>query len=166
MRPPADVRVVDADLERPEHQRAVVDLLDGYVREPIIGGRPLPEDTKRALVPALRRHPTTRVLLAYAGDEAVGIAVCFLGFSTFAARPLINVHDLAVRADWRKRGVGRRLLRAVEERARATGCCRLTLEVRGDNDPARELYASLGFASDAGDTPTLFLSRSLDPPQT
>jgi len=40
--------------------------------------------------------------------------VCFRGFSTFAAAPLINVHDLAVVPGFRGQGIGRRLLEAVE----------------------------------------------------
>jgi ribosomal protein S18 acetylase RimI-like enzyme len=76
----------------------------------------------------------------------VGVAVCFLSFCTFEARRLINVHDLAVAPGHRRRGVGRRLLEAVEAGARELGCCRITLEVREDNAPARALYARFGMA--------------------
>ncbi len=153
--------IVDADLELPRDQRAIVALVDAYAREPIGGAKGLADEVKQALGPALREHPTTRVLLAWAGEEAVGVAVCFLGFSSFAAKPLWNVHDLTVRADWRKRGVARRLLEAAAERARALGCCRMTLEVREDNAPARALYEDLGFASDHPETRLLFLSKKL-----
>jgi ribosomal protein S18 acetylase RimI-like enzyme len=90
----------------------------------------------------------------------VGVAVCIGGFSTFAGRPLINVHDLAVMPTHRGRGIGRRLLEAVAERARQTGCCKVTLEVRTSNADARRLYERLGF-SDAGGQPTQFLERRL-----
>ena len=46
----------------------------------------------------------------------------FVGFSTFAASPLINIHDLHVEPEWRRQGVARLLLEAVEARARALGC--------------------------------------------
>jgi hypothetical protein len=36
--------------------------------------------------------PNARVFLAYLGGEAVGLATCFIGFSTFHGRPLVNVH--------------------------------------------------------------------------
>ncbi|TVQ88478.1 MAG: GNAT family N-acetyltransferase [Chromatiaceae bacterium] len=83
--------------------------------------------------------------MAGAGALAVGVAVCFTGFSTFQARGLLNLHDLALLPAWRGRGIGRRLLAAVEAIARARGYCKITLEVRGDNAPARALYASAGF---------------------
>jgi ribosomal protein S18 acetylase RimI-like enzyme len=59
---------------------------------------------------------------------------------------LVNVHDLAVLPAHRGAGVGRRLLEAVERKARALGCCKVTLEVQENNTPARRLYTGAGFA--------------------
>lgn len=146
--PPLAIR--EARLDDPVDARAVVDLVDGYARESEHGGGPLPESVRRALVPGLAAHPTTLVLLAWRGDAPVGVAVCFRGFSTWSARPLLNLHDLAVEPSHRRSGIGRRLLAAVEERARALGCCRITLEVRGDNRVAQGLYRSVGFVGGAG----------------
>jgi GNAT superfamily N-acetyltransferase len=142
----AAITIVEADLSRDEHKRAVATLTDAYARDPMGNGGPLAADVLDRLIPALRAHPTTLVFLAYAGAEAVGIATCFLGFSTFHARPLVNVHDLAVLPAHRGHGVARQLLEAVERKARALGCCKLTLEVLENNAPARHLYTSAGFA--------------------
>jgi GNAT superfamily N-acetyltransferase len=109
-------------------------------------GAPLAAPVLERLIPGLRNHPTTFVLLAYAAAEAVGIATCFLGFSTFHARPLLNLHDLAVAPAHRRHGIATRLLAAVEQKARALGCCRLTLEVQENNSPARRTYARAGFS--------------------
>ncbi len=141
-----DVRIVEADLDRGEHQRAILLLTDAYARDPMGNRAPLPEDVGGRLIEGLRRHPTTIVLLAYAGAEAVGLANCFLGFSTFFARPLLNLHDLVVVSERRGQGVGRLLLAAVEEKARALGCCKLTLEVSERNDVARTVYERAGFS--------------------
>ncbi len=140
-----DVVVREANLDDPAHQRAVVALINAYARDPMGRGADLPEAVRRDLVAGLRAHPTTRVFLAFDDAEPVGIMVCFQGFSTFYARPLINVHDLAVLPGYRGRGVGRRLLEAVESAARATNCCKVTLEVRDDNTIARRLYSACGF---------------------
>lgn len=51
-------------------------------------------------------------------------------------------------------------------RARQLGCCKLTLEVREDNERARSLYKSVGFgdfAPGADPTPTFFLEKRLEP---
>ena len=138
--------IVEADLTRVEHQRAIVELIDAYARDPMGDGKPLSADVRCALIPGLHAHPTTLIFLAYEGGEPVGIAVCFRGFSTFAARPLINIHDFAVLPTHRGQGIGRRLLEAVERKAREMGCCRLTLEVQENNHGARRVYAAAGFA--------------------
>jgi len=144
--PMPTVEIIEADLDRAEHQRAVVELIDAYAADPMGNGRPLSADVRRDLIDGLRRHPTTLIFLAFQGGRAIGIAVGFLGFSTFHARPLINIHDLAVLADCRGRGIGRQLLEAVAEKARQLRCCKLTLEVQENNHRARRLYEAAGFA--------------------
>lgn len=158
------IEIVDADLKRAEHQRAVVELTDAYARDPMGDGKPLSAAVRRDLIPGLRQLPTTLIFIAYQGGAPVGIATCFRGFSTFAARPLINIHDLAVLPAQRGQDIGRRLLEAVERKARETGCCRLTLEVQENNHRARRLYAAAGFAKHAYQDAaggTLFLSKPL-----
>ena len=154
----------EADFEDAAHCAAIVELLDAYARDPIGGGTPLGPDVRQQLVPALRRQPTVLVLLAFAERRAVGIAVCFFGFSTFQARPLLNIHDLAVLPEWRGRGVGRALLSAAEAQARRRGCCKLTLEVQDENRRARVLYERFGFADFVlANSVTRFLTKPLRP---
>jgi ribosomal protein S18 acetylase RimI-like enzyme len=153
-----------ADLDDPEQQAAISTLIQAYARDPMGGAGELPADVVSRLIPGLRKHPTSVVFLAYAGSEPVGVAVCFVGFSTFAGRPLLNVHDLAVAPGSRRRGVGRLLLDSAERHARAEGCCRLTLEVRIDNTAARSLYRSFGFGEPelgSGTEEMLFRSKVL-----
>ncbi len=156
-----DVR--EADLAAPADAAAIVALVDAYAREPVGGGASLAPEVAARLVAGLRAHATTLVLLAFVDGRAVGVAICFFGFSTFAARPLVNVHDLAVLPGARRRGVGRALLAAVEVRARARRCCKITLEVLDRNERARALYESVGFADVAvGDSAfTRFLAKPL-----
>jgi len=157
------LEVVEADLDDAGHAAAVVTVLDSYASDPIGGGEPLAADVRRRLVPELRTHPTALVLLALDGGEAVGLAVCFYGFSTFAARPLLNVHDLAVVPARRGQGIGRALLQAAEARARARGCCKLTLEVQDSNQRARLLYERFGFADFVlAGSATRFLTKPLE----
>lgn len=158
------VDIIEADLARPEHQAAVVEMVDMYSRDPLAGGAPLDPDVRANLAAALRQHPTTLIFLAVDGATPVGVAVCFLGFSTFRAKPLVNIHDLGVVPERRGEGIGARLLAAVEAKARALGCCRLTLEVYENNHAARRVYARAGFGdasykAEAGGA--LFLARAL-----
>lgn len=160
-----DIVIRPADFTNPLHRDGLVDVIDSYARDPIGGGAPLPADVRERLVPALREHPTAMVLMAFAAERPVGVAVCFLGFSTFQARPLMNIHDLAIVPDWRGKGVGRALLEAVEIAARDRGCCKLTLEVLDDNVRARALYERCGFKEFVlGDSePARFLTKPIHP---
>ncbi len=139
------IEIIEADLADPTHASGIVEVLDTYARDEFGGGTALGDEVRRRLVPGLRECPTSLVLLARDGERPVGVAVCFLGYSTFAAHPLLNIHDLAVVPECRGRGVGRALLAAVETLARERGCGKLTLEVIEDNARARGLYASCGF---------------------
>ena len=90
-----DIRVFEADLTDSAHQGAVVALVDQYAGE-APGGQPLAAAARDALAAGLEAHPSAVVFLAWNGDAAVGVAVCFRLFSTFAGRPLLNIHDIAV----------------------------------------------------------------------
>ncbi|HYF48761.1 MAG TPA: GNAT family N-acetyltransferase [Planctomycetota bacterium] len=139
------VEIVEANLMCSAHQAAIRSMTAAYALDPMGNGGPLPADVLDRLIPGLQRHPTTCVFLAFDGTKPVGIATCFIGFSTFAAKPLVNIHDLAVLPACRGHGLGKRLLEAVTRKARELGCCKVTLEVQENNRPARRVYQSCGF---------------------
>jgi ribosomal protein S18 acetylase RimI-like enzyme len=146
----ASVRLIQADLRDAAQAAALLAVLDAYAADPMGAGQPLSPGVRSRLIPALRGMAGAFQVLALAGDAPVGAAVCFTGFSTFRARPLTNVHDLAVLGPWRGRGIGRRLLAAVEDISRRRCHCKVTLEVREDNPAALTLYRSAGFGAGLG----------------
>jgi GNAT superfamily N-acetyltransferase len=159
------VEVIEADLSRRAHADAVRDLLNCYAQEPEGGGAGLGEQVKRDLIPALQRRPDALVLLAMQDGEAAGLLNAFEGFSTFAAAPLLNVHDVYVRPMLRGKGIARALFECAERAARRRGCCKMTLEVLSGNLPARRLYHALGFDAYALDERmghALFWQKKLD----
>lgn len=141
-----EIQIVKADLLNAHHQDAILAMMDAYSNDPMGDGKPLSEFARKHLIDGLRTHPTTLVFLAFEGDRPVGIATCFGGFSTFAARPLINISDFYIDPEFRGRGLGRTLLAAIEREARDKGCCKLTLEVQENNSRARSIYGRFGFA--------------------
>jgi ribosomal protein S18 acetylase RimI-like enzyme len=159
-----NARILIADLDNSQHAAAIIAVLDTYACDPVGGGEPLRAEVRAQLVPDLARLGNSLVLLAFAADDRpVGLAICFFGYSTFKAQPLLNVHDLAVIPDWRGRGVGRGLLTEAERQARLRACCKLTLEVQDGNLPALGLYRDFGFGNliVGAPKPTRFLEKPL-----
>lgn len=149
-----------ADFDNPEHAQAIVDLINSYACEPHGGGRNLDEAVSSQIVPGMKAVPGSFTILAWEEDQAVGAAICFRGFSSFAAKPLVNIHDLAVLPTHRGQGIGTQLLNAVENQARRFGCCKVTLEVRQENPQAEKLYLRVGYGDPDG-FQTRFLDKKL-----
>ena len=57
----------------------------------------------------------------------------------------IDVHNLAIAPEFRRRGIARMLMGQVVATAGTQSATRVTLEVRQSNEAAKRLYASLGF---------------------
>ncbi len=144
------IQILQADLDCQEHQQAVVALLDAYAMDQMGNGKALSNEVRRELIPGLQQHPTTIIFLASQNKKAVGIATCFGGFSTFAARPLINIHDFYVIPEGRGQKIGRMILAAVEQKARDTGCCKITLEVQQSNNRAQRISSPAAKSGVAG----------------
>jgi L-amino acid N-acyltransferase YncA len=84
------------------------------------------------------------VLVAREAGEVLG----FASFGDFRAWPGYAAtveHSIHVRADRRRRGVGRALLSALPDRARACGKHVLIGGIDADNEASLSLHAALGF---------------------
>lgn len=135
-----------ADYRNPVHAAALVALLDTYARDPAGGATPLSEEVKSNLPDALAARPQAFSVLAFDGGQPVGLINCIEGFSTFACKPLVNVHDVVVLPERRGQRLVQRMLVTVEQEARRRGACKLTLEVLSGNAPAVRAYEREGFA--------------------
>lgn len=140
------LRIEVVDYNSPTHAAALLSMLEHYAQDPMGGGDPLPQATRENLVAEMAKRPHVWSLLAWSeAGEPIGLVNCVEGFSTFAARPVCNIHDIAVRDGFRGQGVAQQLLAALAEKAKARGCCKLTLEVLSGNEPAKLAYRKFGF---------------------
>ena len=115
-----------------------------------------------ALIPALTRIPSKRVLLASCDAAICRVAVCFVQLSTFSGREMLKIHDVFVAPDKRRRGIGKRLVEAAIGCAREMNCAFVNVEVATDNPAAMRLYGSLTFVDWV--TPTRFMELRLYSP--
>ena len=91
-------------------------------------------------------RPAAEVILAIdeATGETAGFALYFQNFSTFLARPGLYLEDLFVRPAYRRRGLGKLLLRTLGQLAVTRGCGRFEWSVLDWNADAIAFYRSLG----------------------
>ncbi|SDU93786.1 GNAT family N-acetyltransferase [Pseudomonas mucidolens] len=141
----AEILVLQASYSNPVHAEAVGRLLNHYAQDPMGGGQALPADLLQQLPAELAKRPHAFSVLAFVGGEPAGLVNCFEGFSTFACRPLVNVHDVVVMDRYRGLGLSQKMLQKVEEIARQRGCCKITLEVLEGNAVAQGSYRKFGF---------------------
>lgn len=141
----SDLRCQRASYTQPRDAEAIVSLMRSYALDPMGGGEPLAAAVAERLCPALAEQGGAYTIIAWQGEQAIGLINAFAGFSTFKAAPLLNIHDIIVLPPWRRRGVCRAMLAAVESLARELGCCKLTLEVLEGNSAARRSYLDYGF---------------------
>jgi len=140
------VETLIADYGNAAQAAALVELLDAYARDPAGGGTPLAAAVREGLPAALAARPQAFSVLAFDGDTPVGLINCIEGFSTFACKPLVNVHDVVVLSSHRGQRVAQQMFARVEEEARKRGACKLTLEVLSGNASALRSYEREGFA--------------------
>ena len=140
-----EIAIRQVDLTSPSEVEALVQLIDAYACHPMGGGEPLPAEVRAVVGQRYATHPAALAWIAWDGEKPVGGVVGLLCFATFQAKSRINIHDLSVIDGYRDQGIGWQMLQAVEDYARATDCCALTLEVRADNERGRHLYSKFGF---------------------
>lgn len=141
------IKVIAIDFNNDKHASDMLFLLDHYAQDPMGGGEALSSYTKENLAKELAKLSHAFAFIAYAEGEPAGLITCFDGFSTFACKPLVSIHDIAVHSDFRGRGISQKLLHAVEEVALEKKCCKLTLEVLQGNQIAKNAYKKFGFCA-------------------
>ncbi len=139
------IQIKQADLSNSEQANAVIELLNEYALHPMGGGEALTEFTRNNLIATLQSRKECSIFLAYDENIAIGLCNCFEAFSTFACKPLLNIHDLFVKESYRKQGIARQLMQKAEQLARHNGCCKMTLEVLSKNEAAKNSYLASGY---------------------
>jgi GNAT superfamily N-acetyltransferase len=82
-------------------------------------------------------------LVAEAGGRLVGLAHYLFHRSTIRIEPVCYLQDLFTAERARGSGIGRALIEAVAERARAAGTTRLYWQTHESNHTAQRLYAAV-----------------------
>ena len=121
-----------------------------------------PDETIRGVVERLIGSENAEYHLASTGDGGLPVAVAQVRYrpSIWTGSDDCWIEDVYVEESARGAGLGRAIVEHVVARATERGCGRVELDVDVVNEPARRLYASLGFA-DKTEGGSLLLKRRL-----
>ena len=133
------------DFENPTHLTALAELLNMYMADPMGDAPQLNKLQQLRLVDGLSNHPSSFVLFELYGGEIVGLATCFINFSTFMVKSYLNIHDFFIRPEYRGKGLSNSLMQELILISTTRDYCKITLEVREDNVVAQTLYRCMGF---------------------
>lgn len=100
-----------------------------------------PEDLLRDL---FGHRPYAEAAIAWVGPDAVGFALWFHNYSTFAGRPGLYLEDLYIRPAFRGHGFGEAMLKYLAALALERGCARFEWSVLDWNEKAIGFYRKLG----------------------
>ncbi|MBS1272618.1 MAG: Ribosomal-protein-alanine acetyltransferase [Candidatus Marinimicrobia bacterium] len=95
---------------------------------------------------SLYKKPVAQCWVAVSEERIVGFIIAWYiaGYSNDAGE--IHIHNIAVKPDSRRLGIGRKLLKKAVGFGTDQDCELVSLEVRASNKPARYFYERHGFA--------------------
>jgi len=114
--------------------------------------------TAETLAQSIFDRGEAEALIAEADGKAVGYAIFCGNFSTFAGRGGLYIEDIYIKPDFRGKGFGKALFKAVAKLAYERGCPRMEWMCLDWNKPSIEFYERLG-AKQLGEWTTFRLTR-------
>ncbi len=141
-----ELSILNVDLQNQVHRNHFIKLLNDYINDPMGNNRPMQKELGPKIISGLKKHTGFLGFFVLADDQFAGLANCNINFSTFQAKPIINIHDFVVAPEFRRLGAGSYLLNAIIKYAALNDFCRVNLEVRKDNLGAKSLYKKMGFS--------------------
>jgi GNAT superfamily N-acetyltransferase len=103
------------------------------------------KDVHAKLLPQGVETPDHHFFVIESPAEPTPIGVLWLAIDRTSSPPSGFIYDLFLEQPFRGHGYGEQSMRALEEEARALGLSRLALHVFASNEPAKALYAKLGY---------------------
>ena len=100
---------------------------------------------ERALRMIIER-PSAAAWVAESGGQVVGMVTAQTVVSTAEGGESVWIEDVVVHEGWRRRGIGRRLVQAVEQWCGGRGVTRMQLLADCSNEAACEFYPKRGWA--------------------
>ena len=136
---------------RPEDAEQLADLMDEL--EHFYGGTPtgaLDEKLVQISDALFGERPAAEAMLAWDGDKLAGFASYSFHWPAAGFTTSLFLKELYIAQAYRRSGIGKQLMSALESVARARRCSRFEWGTDVDNEAAQQFYASLGASPSNG----------------
>jgi len=102
---------------------------------------PPDDDAKKRLrQDCLSEKPKYQAFIGKIGAKPVSYIIYFFTYSSFLALPTLFLEDIFVLEEYRKRGVGKKMIEFIKENAKREGCGRIEFTVLKWNKVAQQFY--------------------------
>ena len=101
---------------------------------------PNEEARRRLRTDCLSDKPKYQAFIGKIGNKSVSYIIYFFAYSSFLGLPTLYLEDIFVLEEYRRRGVGKRMLDHLKEIAKLEGCCKIEFTVLKWNKSAQEFY--------------------------
>ncbi len=89
--------------------------------------------------------PTANMFVAEAEGRLIGFSTCSTRFLVRYPKQIMQLDELFVVKEFRKHGVGKRLVETIEEKARDLDCFKIYIESGIKHADAHKFYEALGY---------------------
>ena len=90
------------------------------------------------------KNPIFSTEFAEYNDEIIGYALYYFTFTATEGSPILYLEDLYVKPQFRKSGIGYKIIKKLSHYAKENGCCRMEWHVHNWNESAMRFYEKLG----------------------
>ena len=106
------------------------------------------EEARRFILERMKNEESV-IFLVFFEDKPAGFVQLYPTFSSLSMRRVWVLNDMYVVSEFRKQGIGTRLLKLVEDYATETEAISVILETAPGNEIAQQLYVSNGYVRDS-----------------
>ena len=103
------------------------------------------EDLQKLFMKSIDKNRNYVVIGAFEGQSLIGIISMTIGESSYMTSAFCWCDDLYIEENQRGKGIGKKLIYEVKERARGMRCSNILLGVGEDENDTREFYEKIGF---------------------
>ena len=131
---------------REASEKDLPDILSLYSQLGMDKGQILPIDKAKEIYDRIGTYPNYKIYVATVGESVVGVfALLVMDNLGHLGAPSGVIEDVVVDISWRRKGIGKQMLRFAIECCREAGCYKLALSSNLKRKDTHSFYKSLGF---------------------